>query len=256
MMETGLSTADGRRRLSREAANQLREIAHELRNPLNALTAIAEIFRDQRFGPLPGDKYAEYAELAHGAALRMVQLCDRLLLEDPTAPSVATAPVGKVLTDIVDLFGPMAEERGVTLNLDLSAALPELPVAVEALTSAVNNLVVNAIKFTPRGGRVTVAARAEPMENVAVLVISDTGVGMAPEELARAMAPGWGRGDSTVGVHGDSGSGMGLSVVRKQVELLGGTLELRSQKGVGTCAIIRVPLTGGPVPGGPLIAGS
>lgn len=246
MMETGLSTAESRRRLSREAANQLREIAHELRNPLNALTAIAEIFRDQRFGPLPGDKYAEYAELAHGATLRMVQLCDRLLLEDPTAPSVATAPVGKVLADIVDLFGPMAAERGVTLDLDLSEALPALPVAVEALTSAVNNLVVNAIKFTPRGGRVTVAARAEPMENVAVLVISDTGVGMYPEELARTMAPGWGRGGSTVGVHGDPGSGMGLSVVRKQVELLGGTLELRSEKNVGTCAIIRLPLTGGP----------
>src|SRR3546814_5326153 len=62
MMKTGLSTAENSRRLSREAAAQLREIAHELRNPLNALTAIAEIFRDQRFGPLPGDKYPEYAE--------------------------------------------------------------------------------------------------------------------------------------------------------------------------------------------------
>src|SRR3546814_8829661 len=69
MMKTGLSTAENSRRLSREAAAQLREIAHELRNPLNALTAIAEIFRDQRFGPLPGDKYPEYAELAHGATI-------------------------------------------------------------------------------------------------------------------------------------------------------------------------------------------
>jgi signal transduction histidine kinase len=245
MMKTGLGSADSGRRLSREAADQLREIAHELRNPLNALTAIAEVFRDQRFGPLPGEKYAEYAELAHGAAQRMLQLCDRLLLEDPAARSVATSPVGAVLTDIVSLFGPMAEERGVDLVLDLPDALPEIRVETEALTSALNNLVVNAIKFTPRGGRVTVAARTEPMENVAVLVISDTGVGMDPEELARNMAPGWAGVSSMVGVHGDAGSGMGLAVVRRQVELLGGTLELRSAMGEGTCAIIRLPLRDG-----------
>jgi len=245
MMEPGLSTDDSERRLSREAAAQLREIAHELRNPLNALTAIAEIFRDQRFGPLPGDKYTEYAELAHGAAVRMLRLCDRLLLEDPTARSMATAPVGDVLADVVSLFGPMAAERGVTLTLDLPRSLPGIPVEAEALTSAVSNLVVNAIKFTPRGGRITVAARTEPMENVAVLVISDTGIGMDPEEIARSMAPGWAAVPSMVGVHGDSGSGMGLAMARRQVELLGGTLELRSRKGSGTCAIIRLPLTGG-----------
>lgn len=242
MMEPGLSSSDRDRRLSREAASQLREIAHELRNPLNALTAIAEIFRDQRFGELPGDKYIEYAELAHGATLRMLQLCDRLLLEDPGARSVATSPVGRILTDIVNLFGPMAEERGVSLVLDLPDVLPEFRVETEALTSAVNNLVVNAIKFTPRGGQVTVAARTEPSENVAVLVISDTGVGMDPEEVARAMAPGWTAVTSMVGVHGDAGNGMGLSVVRRQVEILGGSLELRSTKGKGTCAIIRLPL--------------
>ncbi len=245
MMKTGLASAESDRRLSREAAAQLREIAHELRNPLNALTAIAEIFRDQRFGPLPGDKYPEYAELVHGATLRMLQLCDRLLLEDPVARSVATSPVGRVLTDIVGLFGPMAEERGVELVLDLPESLPDLRVETEALTSAVNNLVVNAIKFTPRGGRVTVAARTEPSEQVAVLVISDTGIGMSPEEIARVMAPGWVGVASTLGVHGDTGSGMGLAVVRRQVESLGGSLELRSARGKGTCAIIRLPLPGG-----------
>ncbi|MEQ9331666.1 HAMP domain-containing sensor histidine kinase [Thalassobaculum sp.] len=245
MMRSDLASAESDRRLSREAAAQLREIAHELRNPLNALTAIAEIFRDQRFGPLPGERYPEYADLAHGAALRMLQLCDRLLLEDPAARSVATSPVGRVLADIVGLFGPMAEERGVSLVLDLPDTLPEIQVEAEALTSAVNNLVVNAIKFTPRGGRVTVAARTEPSENVAVLVISDTGVGMDPEEVARAMAPGWAGAVSTLGVHGDTGSGMGLAVVRRQVEALGGSLELRSARGKGTCAIIRLPLPGG-----------
>lgn len=245
MMEPGIGSVEVDRRLSREAAAQLREIAHELRNPLNALTAIAEIFRDERFGPLPGDKYLEYASLAHSAAQRMLRLCDRLVLEDPGARSVETSPVGKVLGEIVDLFGPMAGERGVTLQLDIPDNLPPISVEVEALTSVVNNLVVNAIKFTPRGGRVTVSARAELSENVAVLVISDTGVGMEPQEIVRNMSPGWAGALSTVGVHGDTGTGMGLAVVRRQVEQLGGTLELRSRKGVGTCAIIRLPFDPG-----------
>ncbi len=240
-MNTGLDTAEGSRRLSREAADQLREIAHELRNPLNALMAIAEIFRDQRFGPLPGDRYVEYATLSHGAAQRMLQLCDRLLLEDPVARSPGTLPVGEVLSNVVRLFGPMAEERGVTLLLEMPDSFPSIQVEAEALTSAVNNLVVNAIKFTPRGGRVTVTARAEASANVAVLVISDTGVGIDPDDIVRIMSPGWAGLNTTLGAHGDAGNGMGLDIARRQVELLGGTLELRSRKGFGTCAIIRLP---------------
>lgn len=230
MMETGLSAADSRRRLSREAANQLREIAHELRNPLNALTAIAEIFRDQRFGPLPGDRYAEYAELAHGATLRMLQLCDRLLLEDPTAPSVATAPVGKVLTDIVSLFGPMAEERGVTLSLDLSAALPDIPVAVEALTSAVNNLVVNAIKFTPRGGRVTVSF--QPAGAEVALTVTDTGVGIPPEKQQSVLEP-FSQVEDELYIS-EEGTGLGLPIVSALIQAHDGRLELSSAEGRGT----------------------
>ncbi len=243
MIEPVPNAAENNRRLSREAADQLREIAHELRNPLNALTAIAEIFRDQRFGALPGDKYAGYAELAHAATLRMVSLCDRLLLDDPAARPTATAPMRRILEQTVGLFEAMAADRGVSLVTDVPDNLPAIQVDTEALTSAVNNLVVNAIKFTPRGGRVTVAVRTEPLENMAVLVISDSGIGMDPEELARSMAPGWDRVDSKVGVHGDAGSGMGLAMVRRQLEILGGSLELRSTKGRGTCAIIRLPLS-------------
>src|SRR3546814_11200578 len=120
MMKTGLSTAENSRRLSREAAAQLREIAHELRNPLNALTAIDEIFRDQRFGPLPGDKYPEYAEMAHGATMRMLELCDRLLIEDTGVHAVATSPDGQVLYDIARQFAAMEERTGGAVERALS----------------------------------------------------------------------------------------------------------------------------------------
>lgn len=230
------------RRLTPEAALQLREIAHELRNPLNALTAITEIFRDQRFGPLPTSQYVDYADLAHQATQRMLQLCERLVVEDPGDAAADVAEVGSVIVETVRLFEPMAADRGVTLSVSLCDELPKLEIGREPLASALNNLIANAIKFTPKGGSVTVATRSEPTERMAVFVVSDTGIGMDPEELAARMEPDGGGFPSTTGVHGDAGTGLGLSLVKRNVHLLGGTLELRSKRGVGTCAIIRIPL--------------
>jgi|GEM_PF-883840 len=231
-------------RLAPDAAAQLREIAHELRNPLNALTAIMEIMKDERFGPLGNPRYVEYADLAHDAAARMIRLCDRLVLtrsEQEAAPRIRT---GQLLDDVAAMYRPMAEARGLTLDVDLGKDLPDLAIDTETLTAIVSNLLTNAIKFTPSGGRVTLMARREPLENVAMFVISDTGIGLDAEELAQQMRPISNDTDaiSTAGVHGDSGSGLGLAITRKAVAELGGTLELRSRKGVGTCAIVRLPL--------------
>ncbi len=223
-------------------AAQLREVAHELRNPLNALTAIMEVMKDERFGPLGDPKYGEYATLAHQATGRMLSLCERLLVsghEDALADD--RSAVIEVLTSTVELYRAMADARGVALELDIAEDMPELRINTEALTIVLNNLITNAIKFTPRGGRVSVMARRQPMDNVAVFVVSDTGIGMEAEELARQMRPNDSALAGSVGVHGDLGSGMGLNMVRQVLVRMGGTLELRSRQGVGTCAIIRLP---------------
>lgn len=236
-------TADAPQRLSQEASLQLREIAHELRNPLNALSAITEILRDERFGPLGSERYQEYAALAHDATNRMMQLCNRLVVDEVANTELPAVPVAQTLSSVVRLFEPMASERGVSLNLDIAEDLPALCVDPEHLTSAMNNLIANAIKFTPSGGRVTVSARSEPSENVAIFVVSDTGVGMDPMDLAHAMDPVAPRERPTTGVHGDTGNGLGLALVRKNVQLMGGSVELRSRRNVGTCAIVRIPLS-------------
>ena len=231
-------------RLTPDAAAQLREIAHELRNPLNALSAIMEIMKDERFGPLGNARYQEYAALAHDATTKMIGLCDRLV-QAPTARSKASAvSVGALLNDLAAMYGPMAEARGLTLEVDIQADLPELAVDAASLGTVLNNLLTNAIKFTPRGGRVSLIARREPLENVAMFVISDNGIGMDPTVLAAQMAPvdPHDRSATTVGPHGDTGSGLGLIIARRTVAELGGTLEFRSGKESGTCAIIRLPL--------------
>ena len=235
--------SDAPRSLAPEAFSQLREIAHELRNPLNALSAIAQIMREERFGPLGQERYREYAALAHDAAERMMQLCNRLVMEEPANSPIPAIPVTETLSSVVRLFEPMAVERGVTLTLDIAEEIPAISVDPEHLTSALNNLIANAIKFTPSGGRVTVSAQVEPLENVAIFVISDTGVGMDPADVDQGMDPVPSRNQATIGDHGDTGNGLGLALVRKNILLMGGTLELRSRKGTGTCAIVRIPLS-------------
>jgi len=242
----GAQPAEPDRPLTAETATQLRELAHELRNPLNALAAVAEIFHEERFGALPNDQYRRYAELAHEATQRMILLCDRLML-DSTALSgpVRSGPVdlAERLESVVDFFRPMADERGVTLNLDIKETLPAVSVNSELVTSALNNLVANSIKFTPRGGRVSVIANRDQVENVAILVVSDTGVGIDPEQLSLVMSAETPGVRPTQGVHGDNGSGMGLYLVRRSVQMMGGSLDIRSKQGLGTTAVLRLPIS-------------
>lgn len=208
-----------------------------------------EIMKDERFGALGDPRYLEYAGLAHDATSRMIRLCDRLLVSPLANMDVPRVAVAGLIDQVAAMYQPMAEARGVELRVDLAESLPDLRVDAEALTTVLSNLVTNAIKFTPKGGRVTLAARREPLENVAVFVVSDTGTGLDADQLAEDMQPHPAEGVASVGVHGDTGSGLGLAIVRKVVSAIGGTLELRSRAGVGTCAIVRLPLGGGAASG-------
>ena len=231
-------------RLTPDAAAQLREIAHELRNPLNALSAIMEIMKDERFGPLGNERYQEYAALAHDATTKMIGLCDRLVQAPQVRTDASAVSVTEMLDDLADMYRPMAEARGLSLDVDIQPGLPELSVNPAALGTVLNNLLTNAIKFTPRGGRVSLVARREPLENVAMFVVSDNGIGMDPAVLAQQMAPvdPHDRSATTVGPHGDTGSGLGLIIARRTVAEIGGTLEFRAGDDGGTCAIIRLPI--------------
>lgn len=234
-------------RLSPDAAAQLREIAHELRNPLNALSAIMEIMKDEHFGPLGNARYQEYAALAHDATSKMIGLCDKLV-QAPLARTEPTAvAVGTLLDDLASMYRPMAEARGLTLEVNVQPDLPDLAINTALLGTVLNNLLTNAIKFTPRGGKVSLIARREPLENVAMFVVADNGVGIDPTILAEQMNSGdpQDRTSSTVGPHGDTGSGLGLIIARRTVAELGGTLEFRTGASGGTCAIIRLPLGAG-----------
>ena len=219
----------------------LANMSHELRTPLNAIMGFSDIMRNRLFGALPG-KYVEYADLIHDAGSHLLDLINDVLdmskieaarYELHIERLDAREPVSAALR----LMRVQADDVGVKLR----GILPSQPLEVEADRRAIKqiglNLISNALKFTPRGGVVTVSLNnlAGAME----LSVADTGVGIARADLDRLGRPYEQAGD--VGQQ-SKGTGLGLSLVRAFAELHGGDMAIESQLGEGTAVTVRMPV--------------
>ena len=245
--DEALSSAVKRMRRSGEIpTDAVAVIAHEMRNPLNAILGFTELLQSETYGPHTDPRYREYSEIVHASAHKLLRICNRLLDVDGVQELPAPIPPGtvsaaRVIAGTVELYSAMAAERGVGLAMSVDDGFPRLEIDEEVLEGVLGNLVSNAIKFTPAGGQVMVKASVSPENGAAILVISDTGIGMAPETIVRLMRclpllPG-------VGPHGDKGTGLGLGLVRNRLANLGIKLEFRSQVSVGTAVIMTFPET-------------
>jgi signal transduction histidine kinase len=221
-------------------------IAHEMRNPLNAMLGFTEMLRSETYGPHADPRYREYSEIVHTAANKLLRICTRLLddatvAELPRPVEKGTISAARVIAGTVELYSAMARERGVELTMSVDGEFPMLRIDEEALEGVLGNLVSNAIKFTPAGGQVSVKATVSAENGAAILVVSDTGIGMTPEmitELMRSMPI-----PNRVGPHGDSGTGLGLALVQSRLAKLGIHLEFSSAVSVGTVMTITFPKT-------------
>ncbi|HWE73178.1 MAG TPA: ATP-binding protein [Stellaceae bacterium] len=218
-----------------EAAGRLKSeflanVSYELRTPLTSITGYAEMLTGNYAGEL-APRQMEYAANILESAQAFTRLVDDIL-------DLATIEAGYMELDTsdVDIYAMLqsvltlqqaqARSLGLRLEFDCPATIGTVPGDERRLKQVVFSLVSNALKFTPAGGSVTVAARREG-ERVA-LVVSDTGIGVAEEDQARVFET-FERG------HGrQSGAGLGLSLVKSFIELHGGTVELRSSPGEGT----------------------
>jgi cell cycle sensor histidine kinase DivJ len=218
----------------------LANMSHELRTPLNTIMGFSDIMKARLFGPLPA-KYGEYADLIHDAGRHLLDLINDVLdmskieaerFQLQLEPIDARDPV----TAALRLMRVQADEAGLSLR----AALPPDAVEMEADTRALKqialNLISNALKFTPRGGQVTVTLQAQG--EVMELVVADTGVGIAPEDLKRLGQPFEQAGDVK---QRSKGTGLGLSLVRGLAELHGGEMIIESTLGEGTSVTVRLP---------------
>jgi cell cycle sensor histidine kinase DivJ len=237
-------------RLAMEAANLaksrfLANMSHELRTPLNAIMGFSDIMRQRLFGPM-SDRYVEYAELVHESGSHLLELINDVLdMSKIEAERYELSREGFDARDAVSavlrLMRGQAERSGITLRGVLPAEPLEADADRRAIKQIALNLVSNALKFTPRNGAVTLTAQAS--EDMLEIVVADTGVGIAPEDLARLGRPFEQAGDSDQKA---AGAGLGLSLVRAFARLHGGEMQIESQVGEGTTVTVRLPVLRSP----------
>jgi two-component system cell cycle sensor histidine kinase PleC len=218
-------------------------MSHELRTPLNAVIGFSEIMREQLFGPLGHANYREYSQLIHGARLHLLGLINDVLdMSKIEAGKWELHPEQTELKTVVAECVGLMCERAATANVELTTALADGPLSLFADRRAMNqillNLVSNALKFTLPGGHVCV--RADICDSVLRLSVEDNGVGIAKDDLHRL-------GNPFVQVHNkagilNTGTGLGLALVRALAEKHGGTMRIESQETVGTTVTIELPL--------------
>ena len=219
----------------------LANMSHELRTPLNAVLGFSDIMRQRIFGPLP-DRYGEYAENIHQAGGHLLDLINDVL--DVTkieaeryALTLERFDAREVVSAAMALVRVNADDKGVSL----SSVLPPDPVEVSADKRALKqialNLLSNSVKFTPRGGSITVTVEA--IGPYLEVVVADTGVGIAPEDVRRLGRPFEQAGEME---QRRQGTGLGLSLVRAFSELHGGRMSIDSTLGEGTAVTVRLPV--------------
>ncbi|SDH79000.1 MULTISPECIES: PAS domain-containing sensor histidine kinase [Bradyrhizobium] len=229
-----------------EEANQakskfLANMSHELRTPLNAIIGFSEIMGSGMFGVLGSDKYQEYCHdiLTSGKYLLEVinDILDMSKIEAGRMKlDMEQLDLSKIVAESVRVVSGRAEDKHLTLDADLENTI-SLVADRRAVKQIFVNLLSNAVKFTPDDGRVTVRSRV--LADSIVLIIADTGIGIAPESLRRLGKP-FEQVESQL-TKTYQGSGLGLAIARSLTNLHGGNMRLRSKLGNGTVVRITLP---------------
>lgn len=212
-------------------------LAHELRTPLSAVIAYAEVLKDEHFGPLANVRYRDYARNIYDCARHALGVVDGMLAGKSARadlPELAFRDLdpANVIENCMAVAGPLAERAGLDLVAALGLGIPRIVADEVSLKQMLLNLITNAIKFGRRGDRVTVSA-AYDADGALRIDVTDTGPGMRP-----APPAGGTRAD---GRKGDPGLGIGLPLTRALARANGAALSVDSAPGRGT----RVTITFG-----------
>jgi signal transduction histidine kinase len=231
-----------------QAANRaktefLANMSHELRTPLNAIIGFSDMIRRGILGRDQARKYLEYAKDINDSGTHLLDLINDILdLAKVEAGQLAlheeVVDVGRVVRSCMTIITERAQKGGLALSHHLATPAVRLWVDERKLKQILINLLSNAVKFTPEGGRVTLSARLDE-DGTFLAEIADTGIGIAEEDMWKAMAP-FRQVDSRMS-RSYEGTGLGLPLTKALVELHGGTLAIRSRVGEGTQVTVRLP---------------
>jgi signal transduction histidine kinase len=225
---------------SQHKSEFLANMSHELRTPLNAIIGFSEVLNERMFGEL-NDKQGEYLRDIHASGQHLLSLINDIL-------DLSKIEAGRMELELTDFDLPAAVDnaltlvrerasrRGVTLKLTVDGQVGAIRADERKLKQVLLNLLSNAIKFTPEGGRIEVGAAVE--DGAVEVSVSDTGIGIAPEDLEAVFEEFRQVGASAAK---QEGTGLGLALSRKFIELHGGTLRVNSEVGAGSTFTFRLP---------------
>jgi cell cycle sensor histidine kinase DivJ len=223
----------------------LAAVSHELRTPLNAILGFSDILSGEYFGKLENDRQREYVSLINQSGLHLLSVVNTMLdMSKIEAGRYELIPEPFMVCDVVKaceaMLGLQARAKGVQLTSRIARTVGEVNADQRSVQQILINLVGNAIKFTDRGGLVTIDA--ETLGGDLKLIVSDTGIGIAEDKLGLLGQP-------FVQIENDytrkyEGTGLGLSLVKGLVGLHGGRFDIRSRPGEGTVITITISLDG------------
>lgn len=228
---------------SRAKSGFLAAMSHELRTPLNAVIGFAEIMHQQGLGPLGAPEYADYAGHILTSGQHLLSLINDVLdfaRIEAGSLSLTIRPLdlGALLRASLAVLERGAAAAGVSLVTDISDQKVIIRADSQRLRQVMVNVAGNAVKFTPRGGRVSVTMRPD-MRGGAWISVADSGVGISAADLPNIFEPFW-QADSGLD-RLKEGAGIGLPLARQLVALHGGRLELESRVGEGTKVTVLLP---------------
>ena len=238
---TLINARDTARMADRAKSEFLANMTHELRTPLNAVIGFAEVLRDELYGPLGHSQYHDFVADIHESGRHLLAVIDDILdLSKIEITRRELQPRAMDLAHTVDSAVRMIKHRavgaGITLHVRPDADLPSLNGEERGIKQILINLLSNAVKFTPEGGSITVSAMLEP-DGALALAVSDTGIGIAAEDLQRIFTP-------FVQIESaGQGAGLGLPLVKSLAEMHDADVSVESVLGEGTTITIRFPAT-------------
>ena len=216
-------------------------MSHELRTPLNAIIGFSDMLTNESLELDPRRKL-EYAKLINDSGHHLLSVVNGILdvskmengnfeiTPEPFTPAPA-------IESCADLLALKAQDAGIELTMRIAPDLPDVAADRRAFNQILINLISNAVKFTPRGGRVTVSARCDGPK--LAVTVEDTGVGIGESDLPR-LGEAFFQGRASYDRRHD-GTGLGLSIVKGLVHLHGGEVDIKSRLGEGTRVTVRLP---------------
>jgi PAS domain S-box-containing protein len=228
---------------SRTKSEFLANMSHELRTPLNAIIGFSTMLRQEMFGPIGSQKYLEYSNDIHDSGMHLLRVINDILdlskIESGRFELHAEeVELPRIIDASLRIIGERAESANVVIVCDMEEDLPHLYIDERCFKQILLNVLSNAVKFTLAGGQIIIKAAMDAHNNL-LLTIADTGIGMRPEDIPRAMAAFMQVDSSHARKY--QGTGLGLPLTKTLVELHDCVFNLESEFGKGTTIKITIP---------------